>query len=116
LRDGLLRGVYHRAALAPTRWLAMTGSLSFGTVCADFVSQCDAWRSRFKLWNESGTNRARIGDSYALLIRSPQHLALTPDGGTRSSLARGDKRGFGGEILKERENAESNQKQQRVKR
>src|ERR1700736_4402458 len=41
------------------------------------VSQCDASRSRIKFWNESGTNRARIGDSHALRFRSPQHLAWT---------------------------------------
>src|SRR5664280_3250928 len=73
-------------------------------------------RSRLKLWNESGTNRARIGDSYPLRLRSPQHLALTPHCGTRSSLARIDKRRFGGEILKSEENAESNQKRARVNR
>src|SRR6478735_2605345 len=33
-------------------------------------------RSRLKLWNESGTKRARIADSYPNPIRSPQHLAL----------------------------------------
>jgi hypothetical protein len=32
--------------------------------------------SRLKLWNESGTNRARIADSVELSLRSPQHLAL----------------------------------------
>ena len=35
-----------------------------------------AMRSRLKLWNESGTKRARIADSYPNPIRSPQHLAL----------------------------------------
>src|SRR6266852_1663729 len=64
------------------------------------VSQCDASRSRLKLWNESGTNHARIADSDQLRFRSPQHLALTPHRGTRSSLARLDKLRFGGEILK----------------
>ena len=55
-------------------------------------------RSRFKLWNESGTNRARIGDSCALRLRSPQYLALTFTGGTRSSLARLDKRRHRGKM------------------
>src|ERR1700729_2673279 len=71
-------------------------------------------RSRLKLWNESGTNRARIGDSYPLRLRSPQHLALAPPIGTRSSLARVDKRGHGDEILKIWATAESNQKAKRA--
>jgi hypothetical protein len=49
--------------------------LFFGAISADSVSQCDVSGSRLKLWNESGTNRARIGDSHALRLRSPQHLA-----------------------------------------
>jgi hypothetical protein len=73
-------------------------------------------RSRLKLWNESGTNRARIGDSYPLRLRSPQYLALTPHIGTRSSLARVDKRGHDGEILKMCATGESNQKPERVNR
>jgi hypothetical protein len=80
------------------------------------VSQCDASRSRLKLWNESGTNHARIADSDQLRFRSPQHLALTPHRGTRSSLARLDKLRFGGEILKAFENVESNQKSVGVNR
>jgi hypothetical protein len=56
--------------------------------------------SRLKLWNGYGTNRARIADSVLLRLRSPQHLAWTVVGGTRSSLARPDKRRFGDEILK----------------
>jgi len=66
-------------------------------------------RSRLKLWNESGTNRARIGDSTPLRLRSPQHLALTPDGGTRSSLAKRDKGGICVEFLKFETASESNQ-------
>src|SRR2546429_4728918 len=34
-----------------------------------------AMPSRLKLWNESGTKRARIADSAPNLLRSPQHLA-----------------------------------------
>ena len=30
----------------------------------------------FSFRNESGTNRARIGDSIPLRLRSPQHLAF----------------------------------------
>ena len=90
-------------------------SHALAPICGS-VSQCDALRSRLKLWNESGTNRARIGDSSPLRLRSPQHLALTPHCGTRSSLARIDKRRFGGEILKSEENTESNQKRARVNR
>src|SRR5260370_13300137 len=71
--------------------------------------------SRFKLWNESGTNRARIADSCWLLIRSPQHLALRPICATRSSLARLDKRRFGGEFGKRHWPHEANQKRGRVK-
>src|SRR5882762_8455032 len=72
--------------------------------------------SRLKLWNGCGTNRARIGDSYALLIRSPQHLAWFAAGGTRSSLRVPDKRRFCVEILKMRVATESNQKWERVNR
>jgi hypothetical protein len=72
-------------------------------------------RSRLKLWNDSGTKRARIADSPRDPIRSPQHLALTPTGNTRSSLQGLHKVRFSGGILKNRENAESNQKWSRVK-
>jgi hypothetical protein len=71
-------------------------------------------RSRLKFWNESGTNRARIGDSYPLRLRSPQYLALVPHTGTRSSLTRVDKRRHGGEILKMCAPEESNQNAERV--
>jgi hypothetical protein len=74
-----------------------------------FHNATPVW-SRLKLWNESGTNRARIGASSPLRLRSPQHVALTPDDGTRSSLAQLDKGGFGGKFLKVVEAAESNQK------
>src|SRR5215216_6692234 len=74
-----------------------------------------AMRSRLKLWNDSGTKRARIGDSSRDPLRSPQHLALTASGNTRSSLDGLDKRWCLGGILKNRENAESNQKWSRVK-
>jgi hypothetical protein len=56
--------------------------------------------SRLKLWNESRTNRARIADSSPHPFRSPQHLALTSDAGTRSSLADVNKRRFSVEFLK----------------
>jgi hypothetical protein len=98
-----------------TRWLlAMTKEsrvcLVLGTVLRHFVTFCDALRSNFKFWNESGTNRVRIADSSALRLRSPQHLALTPDGGTRSSLAKRDKGGVFVEFLKFAATSESNQK------
>jgi hypothetical protein len=65
---------------------------SFCDACFEEVFQyATHWGPRFKLWNESGTNRARIADSAPLLIRSPQHLALMTPGGTRSSLTRRDK-------------------------
>src|ERR1700739_3367248 len=64
-----------------------------------FHNATPVW-SRLKLWNESGTNRARIADSSPLRIRSPQHLALTPDGGTRSSLTPLDKSRIRVEFLK----------------
>src|SRR5258707_11318117 len=80
------------------------------------VSQCDDLGCGLKLRNESGTNRARIGDSAPLLIRSPQHLALTLHGGTRSSLTQAHKRGFGSDFLKASAGAESNQKWGRVNR
>src|SRR4051812_18964629 len=59
-------------------------------------------QSRLKLWNESGTKRARIADSYRNPIRSPQHLALARSGGTRSSLHGLHKRRCWGQILKGR--------------
>jgi hypothetical protein len=70
----------------------------------------------FKLWNGCGTNRARIGDSLQLLLRSPQHLALALCLRTRSSLRGSDKRRFRVEFLKFCEDAESNQKRGRVNR
>src|SRR3954471_1283134 len=65
-----------------------------------FLSRCDGGVCHnatrlsplFKLRNESGTNRARIGDSLPVLIRSPQHLGLTAPCSTRSSLDASDKR------------------------
>jgi hypothetical protein len=87
---------------------------SLGVNSAESVSLCDGMRSRLKLWNESGTKRARIGDSPRDPIRSPQHLALTPSGGTRSSLQGLHKRRCQGGILKNREGTESNQKWSRV--
>ena len=96
--------------------LAMTKRV----ISADSVSQCDAqgsleW-SRLKFRNEFGTNRARIADSPALLIRSPQHLAWNTHRGTRSSLAALDKRRFGGEFLKIESHPELNQNRARVNR
>ena len=72
--------------------------------------------SRLKLWNELRTNRARIGNSFSLLLRSPQHLAWNPSGGTRSSLGASHKRRFLVEFLKAADNPESNQKWVRVNR
>jgi len=80
------------------------------SVVRHFVTFYDALRPNFKFWNESGTNRARIADSSALRLRSPQHLALTPDGGTRSSLAQRDKGRIFVEFLKFETRSESNQK------
>jgi hypothetical protein len=95
--------------------LAMTKEIRglFGLarlLCAISLHFATPWRSRLKLWNESGTNRARIGDSSALRLRSPQHLALTPDANTRSSLAQRDKGRICVEFLKVGTRAESNQK------
>jgi hypothetical protein len=50
--------------------LAMTGNRRF--VC-QFAT---VMRSRLKLWNALGTNRARIADSSRNWLRSPQYLAL----------------------------------------
>jgi hypothetical protein len=49
-------------------------------------------------------------------LRSPQHLALTLPSGTRSSLDDNNKGPNGGEFLKMRERAESNQKREKVNR
>ena len=99
--------------------LAMTGKLSthlFGTIGAGLSHNATRWMSRFKLWNGCGTNRARIGDSLQLLLRSPQHPALALRRRTRSSLRGSDKRRFWIEFLKGCEGAESNQKRERVNR
>src|SRR5215212_5710597 len=96
--------------------LANNGSL-FGRTASNrpnLFHSATAMRSRLKLWNDSGTKRARIGDSPRDLIRSPQHLALGPTGDTRSSLKRLHKVRFSGGILKNREGTESNQKWSRV--
>src|SRR5450759_3655293 len=70
----------------------------------------------FKFWNESGTNRARIGDSRELRLRSPQHLASCARGDTRSGLAGWTTQRFFVESFTREENAESNQKRARVNR
>ena len=99
-----------------SRFACNDGSL-FGRTASirpNLFQYATAMRSRLKLWNDSGTKRARIGDSPRDPIRSPQHLALTPSGDTRSSLQGLHKRWCQGGILKKRENAESNQKWSRV--
>jgi hypothetical protein len=73
-------------------------------------------RPRLKLRNESGTNQARIADSCALRLRSPQHLASSCRGHTRSSSARPDKPRFGAEFPKFAAHPESNQNAARVNR
>jgi hypothetical protein len=80
------------------------------------VPQCDALQSRIRFWNESGTNRARIGDSVRMPLRSPQHLGLGPFRGTRSSFPAIDKPAKMPQILNAKENTESNQKRARVNR
>ena len=50
-------------------------------------------RSRLKLWNESGTKRARIADSSRNPIRSPQHLALTAIGAALDQVCTGSTSG-----------------------
>jgi hypothetical protein len=67
-----------------------------------------------------GTGAERIAPESltprTVLLRSPQHIAQMASRGTRSSLRQARKRPFDDEILKAREGAESNQKQQRVNR
>ena len=43
------------------------------------VSQQDAWKAGavLNVWNESGTNRGRIGDSRRVRLRSRRHMART---------------------------------------
>jgi hypothetical protein len=59
--------------------LAMTGKAELIVFTApippDLSHNATAMRSRLKLWNELRTNRARIGDSFHVPFRSPQHLA-----------------------------------------
>ena len=89
---------------------------SFCVACFEDVCRyATRQRSRLKLWNESGTNRARIGDSVQLLKRSPQHLALMIGDGTRSSSEPSHKQLFFNGFLKVTAGAESNQKWSRVK-
>jgi hypothetical protein len=95
---------------APARFVVRASQLVARLLCAISLHFATLVRPRLKFWNESGTNRARIADSSALRLRSPQHLALTPDGGTRSSLAQRDKGRIGVEFLKFETGAESNQK------
>ena len=52
-----------------------------------------AMRSRLKVWNESGTKRARIADSSRNPIRSPQHLALKRFGATLDQVYKGSTSG-----------------------
>ena len=52
------------------------GLLRFARNDGNLFHSATAMRSRLKVWNESGTKRARIADSYPNPIRSPQHLAL----------------------------------------
>jgi hypothetical protein len=40
-KDGLLRGVYHRARFRATRWLAIT---AFGCAYTNFIKSDTAWR------------------------------------------------------------------------
>src|ERR1700686_904444 len=49
-----------------------------GCFCVDLFHNATDARSRLKSRNGCGTNRVRIADSFPLLIRSPQHLALMP--------------------------------------
>ena len=42
-------------------------------------------RPVLKVWNESGTNRGRIGDSRLVRLRSPRHMAAAQLQSTRSS-------------------------------
>jgi hypothetical protein len=98
--------------------LARNDGSPFGRTASirpNLFQSATAMRSRLKLWNDSGTKRARIADSPRDPLRSPQHLALTASGDTRSSLQGLDKRSCQGGILKKRENAESNQKWSGVK-
>ena len=52
-----------------------------------------AMRSRLKVWNESGTKRARIADSSRDPIRSPQHLALAALGAALDQVCTGSTSG-----------------------
>src|SRR5580692_12548480 len=103
--------------------LAMTVEGLFGTwapICLTLRRLGGFRRSLFgrglKLWNESGTNRARIGDSPPMRLRSPQYLAWTLSGGTRSSFGWSDKGRVRDDFLKVGDGVESNQKRSRVNR
>jgi hypothetical protein len=107
-RDGLLR-----CARNDGRPELTVLSASFPPILFHFATPL---QSRLKLWNESRTNRARIGDSLSLPLRSPQHLAWNSGSGTRSSPGTSHKRRFFVEFLKAADKPESNQKWVRVNR
>src|SRR6202166_4268311 len=46
-------------------------------------------RPVLKMWNESGTNRGRIGDSDPVRVRSPRYVAAAPPLNTRSGVMSG---------------------------
>ena len=46
-------------------------------------------RPVLNMWNESGTNRGRIGDSRAVRVRSPRYVAPRSPLNTRSGVACG---------------------------
>src|SRR5215469_12147029 len=62
------------------------GENEIGIKVPAFTRHCAVWRallyhnvtrniSVLKMWNESGTNRGRIGDSQTVRFRSPRYMA-----------------------------------------
>src|SRR6266568_8746429 len=55
-----------------------------GKPCACWESPCACWESPvLNVWNESGTNRGRIGDSASVRVRSLRYMAPSASFHTR---------------------------------
>ena len=102
----------HVAALAMTE---NRDTVSFSVNPLILFHNATHMRSRFKLWNESGTKHARIADSAHSCSVHRNISRWVRWTRTRSSLTGLHKRRFLGGIVKVEGSEESNQKRGRVK-
>ena len=72
VRDGANAPPHHEGPTIQER----SPSVRPASIPPNLFHSATVMRSRFKLWNESRTNRVRIADSSRNPVRSPQHLAL----------------------------------------